>query len=418
MAKNNIITGIDIGSSNIRTLVAHQIRGEENLRIVGVGVVTSAGIRRGIIVDIEEAIKAINESVELAERMAGSAVNRAFVSIGGNEISLENSKGVVAVGRADGEVEENDINRVIAEAQAIALPMNKDILHIIPKKYRLDDQDNIKNPLGMRGVRLEVEALVVESSASHMKNLTKAFYQAGIEIEDIALEPLASAKSVLTKKQKELGVVLINIGGGTTSLAVFEEGEILHTAILPIGAGHITNDVAIGLRTSIEVAEKVKLEYGSALCRDINRKEEIDLSQFDSQEYGYVSRHHVAEIIEARLREILEMAQSELQKIGKAGLLPAGGVLAGGGAKLPFVSELAKDVLGLPIQVGFPQGFSGVLDKVDDPAFATAAGLLLWSQDHQGGSSISGNDAIFAPIIRTTGSAVGKVRKWVGKFLP
>ena len=158
------------------------------------------------------------------------------------------------------EVEENDINRVIAEAQAIALPMNKDILHIIPKKYRLDDQDNIKNPLGMRGVRLEVEALVVESSASHMKNLTKAFYQAGIEIEDIALEPLASAKSVLTKKQKELGVVLINIGGGTTSLAVFEEGEILHTAILPIGAGHITNDVAIGLRTSIEVAEKVKLD--------------------------------------------------------------------------------------------------------------------------------------------------------------
>lgn len=421
MSRNNTIAGIDVGSSSVRTLIAQDMRDEENLRIIGVGIVPSSGIRRGAIIDIDEAAKAINESVVIAERMSGSEIRRAYVSIGGNEISLENSKGVVAIGRADGEVGEDDINRVITEAQAIPLPMNKDILHIIPKKYRLDDQDDIKNPLGMRGVRLEVEALVVESSAAHVKNLTKSLYQAGIEIEDIALEPLASAKAILTKKQKELGVVLVNIGGGTTSLAVFEEGEILHTAILPVGAGHITNDIAIGLRTSIDVAEKVKLEYGTALCREVNRKEEIDISRFDSQEEGYVSRYHVTEIIEARMSEILDMVQNELKKIGKAGLLPAGAILVGGGAKLPAVNDLAKEILKLPIQIGFPNGFTGVLDKVDDPSFATAAGLLLWSRDnHNGGANgiMNSGDAILGPIIKGTGYTVDKVRDWIGKFLP
>ncbi|HAV10963.1 MAG TPA: cell division protein FtsA [Candidatus Moranbacteria bacterium] len=420
MSRNNVIAGIDIGSSSVRTVIAQEMRGEESLRIVGVGIVSSSGIRRGAIIDIDEAAKAINESVALAERMSGSEIRKAFVSIGGNDISLENSKGVVAIGRADGEVGEDDINRVITEAQAIPLPMNKDILHIIPKKYRLDDQDNIKNPLGMRGVRLEVEALVVESSAAHVKNLTKSLYQAGVEIEDIALEPLASAKSILTKKQKELGVVLVNIGGGTTSLAVFEEGEILHTAILPVGAGHITNDIAIGLRTSIEVAERIKLEYGTALSREVNHKEEIDISRFDSQEEGYVSRYHVSEIIEARMGEILEMVQNELKKIGKAGLLPAGAVLVGGGAKLPAVNELAKEILKLPIQTGFPNGFTGVLDKVDDPSFATAAGLLLWSRDHYmgGNSAMGGGDNVLGPIFEGAGHTVEKVRGWIGKFLP
>jgi len=420
MSRNNAIIGIDIGSSNVRTLIAQQMRDEDNIRIVGVGIAPSFGIRRGAIIDIEEAAKAISESVAMAERMSGSEITKAYVSIGGNEISLENSKGVVAIGRADGEVGEDDINRVITEAQAIPLPMNKDILHIIPKKYRLDDQDNIKNPLGMRGVRLEVEALVVESSAAHVKNLTKSLYQAGLEVEDIALEPLASAKSILTKKQKELGVVLVNIGGGTTSLVVFEEGEILHTAILPVGAGHITNDIAIGLRTSIDVAERIKLEYGTASCREVNRKEEIDISRFDSQEEGFVSRYHVSEIIEARLIEIFEMVQNELKKIGKAGLLPAGVVLVGGGAKLPLINDLAKEILKLPIQIGFPNGFSGIMDKVDDPSFATATGLLLWGKDHclNGLMGVSGGNIIWDPLMKKTGHVVDNMRGWIKKFLP
>ncbi|HBP01501.1 MAG: Cell division protein ftsA [Candidatus Moranbacteria bacterium GW2011_GWE1_49_15] len=419
MSRNNIIAGIDIGSSNVRTVIAQEMRGEEALRIIGVGIVPSSGIRRGAIIDIDEAAKSVNESVGIAERMSGEEIRKAHVSIGGTEITLQDSKGVIAIGRADGEVVEDDVNRVITEAQAIPLPMNKDILHIIPKRYRLDDQNDIKNPLGMRGVRLEVEALVVESSAAHVKNLTKCLYQAGIEIEDIALEPLASSKAVLTKKQKELGVVLVNIGGGTTSIAVFEEGEILHTAILPVGAGHITNDIAIGLRTSIDVAERVKLEYGTSLTRGVNQKEEIDISKFDSQEDGTVSRYHVTEIIEARLVEIFEIVQAELKKIGKAGLLPAGAVLVGGGAKLPEIIDLAKEILRLPIQIGYPGGFTGVLDKVDDPSFATAAGLLLWGDDQANFSGgVTSGIKVLDNLSKGTGYTVGRVKDWIGKFLP
>ena len=271
----------------------------------------------------------------------------------------------------------------------------------------------------MKGVRLEVDALVIESSSSHVKNISKGSYQANIEIDDLVLEPLAGARAVLSKKQKELGVVLINIGGGTTSMAVYEEGDLIHTVILPIGAGHITNDIAIGLRTSIDVAEKIKLEYGSALSRDVNKKEGIDLSQIDSQEEGVVSRHHVAEIIEARSEEIFSLVQKELKLIGKAGLLPSGAVLIGGGAKMTHIVELAKEVLGLPTQIGFPQGFGGILDKVDDPSFATVAGLILWGQQ-QASIAPEGFMAGKAKdiILKGTGDSVEKMRGWMKKFLP
>lgn len=419
MHRDNIIVGIDIGSSNIRTIIAQEFKGEENLRIVGVGIVPSFGVRRGVIVDATETAKVIDESVALAQRMAGIEVKNAIVSIGGNDICFQNAKGVIAVGRADGEVIEDDINRVINEVQSMPLSMNREIVHIIPRKYRLDDQDNIKDPLGMRGVRLEIDALVIESSASQIKGLTKCVYQAGVEIDDIVLAPLAAAKSALTKKQKELGVVLVVIGGGTTQLAVYEEGDLLHTAILPVGAGHITNDIAIGLRTSVDVAEKIKFEYGSSIAGDVDEKEVIDLSQIDSQEEGIVSRHHVAEIIQARLEEIFDLAQKELKSIGKAGLLPAGAVLVGGGAKLPQIVELAKEVLRLPIQIGFPQGFSGILDKVDDPSFATAAGLLQWGRERTQMVPDRGNGIkLFDTLSASTGPTVDKMKGWMKKFLP
>ena len=318
MSKDNIIVGIDVGSANIRTVIAQSFSDVEIPRIIGVGTVPSSGIRRGVISDVEEVVKNVNESVEKAERMAGLTVKNANINIGGTEISFQNSKGVIAVGRADGEVTEDDLERVIMEAQNVMLPLNKEIIYVIPKSYRLDDQENINDPLGMRGVRLEMNALVIECS-SH-KNLTKCIHQSGIDINEIILEPLAAAASVLAKKQKELGVVLIDIGGGTTGISVFEDGDLIHTSVLPVGAGHITNDIAIGLRTSIDVAEKVKLEFGSAVPGDVNKKEEIDLSQVDSQESGSVSRFHVAEIIEARLEEIFGMVNQELKNIGKAGL--------------------------------------------------------------------------------------------------
>ncbi len=417
MEKINPIAGIDIGSSFIRTVIADIGRGDTPLRVIGVGIESSVGIRRGSIVDINEVVRCMNASVEAAERMAGIAVESAIISIGGTGITFQNAKGVVAVSKADGEVTEDDVNRVIGEAQVFQMLANNEIVHVIPRSYRLDDQEGIKDPVGMKGVRLEVDALIIQSSAAQIKNITKCVYQAGIEIEDMALAPLASAKSVLTKKQKELGVVLVNIGGGTTSMAVYEEGDLLHTTILPIGAGHITNDIAIGLRTSIDVAERVKLEFGVARSNDVDEREEIDLSQIDSSEDGTILRYHVAEIIEARLEELFELVQNELKAIGKAGLLPAGVVLTGGGSKMPHIVELAKEKLKLPIQIGFPQGLGGVLDKVDDPAFTTASGLIMWGADqsYPKNASRANVSKVFS---KNAGEAVDTVRKWMKKFLP
>jgi cell division protein FtsA len=417
MSRENIIAGIDIGSSNVRTVIAQSFSDVEIPRIIGVGQVPSSGIRRGLISDVDEVVKNINESVEIAERMAGLILKSANVNIGGTEISIQSSKGVIAVGRADGEVTEDDLSRVIQESQHIALPLNKEIIYVIPRNYRLDDQENIKDPLGMKGVRLEMNALIIECSSNQVKNLTKSVHQSGIDINEIVLEPLAAAASVLSRKQKELGVVLVDIGGGTTSIAVFEDGDLLHTAVLPIGAGHITNDIAIGLRTSIEIAEKVKLEFGNALPAEISKKEDIDLSQIDSQESGLVSRYHVAEIIEARIEEIFGMVNKELKNIGKANLLPAGAVITGGGANLPQIQELAKNVLGLPAQIGFPINLGGIMNKVDDPAFSTVIGLIIWNEE-QRMSLQDGSRKILGGISASTGETVKKMRKWMEKFLP
>lgn len=417
MSKENVIVGIDIGTSNVRTVVAQSFSDVEIPRIIGVGIVPSSGIRRGSIIDIEDVVKNINESVEKAERMSGFTVKSANVNIGGTEISFQRSKGVIAVGRADGEVTEDDIERSIIESQNVALPLNKEIVYVIPQNYRLDDQENIKDPLGMKGVRLEMNALLIECFSAQVKNLTRCIHQSGIEINDIVLEPLAASTAVLSKKQKELGVVLINIGGGTTSIAVFEDGDLIHTAILPIGAGHITNDIAIGLRTSIEVAEKVKIEFGNAIPEEVGKKEEINLSEVDSRENGLISRYHVSEIIEARLEEIFSMVNKELNEVGKAGLLPAGAVITGGGANLPGIVDLAKKSLGLPSQIGFPVNLGGIMNKVDDPSFSTVLGLVMWNEIQKINTQ-KGAKKILGDFSGSTEETVKKMKKWVEKFLP
>jgi len=391
MSKNEVIVGIDIGSSNVRTVVAQIFPEEELPRVVGVGIAPAEGMRHGVIIDIDEAVRSIKESIRQAEMISGVRINSATVSLGGSHITSQSSKGVVAVGRADGEVEEDDVERVINAAQAISIPPNKEIVHVIPCNYSLDEQKNIKDPLGMNGVRLEADTLIIEGSAPHIKNLVKCFEQAGIAIRELVLAPLSASKAVLSKRQKELGVVLVDIGGGTTSLAVYEENELLHTGILPFGGSNITNDVAIGLRTSIDVAEKVKIEFGSVTPKEISKKDEIDLSQIDTTEEGCVSRQHVAEIMEARLEEIFTLVNKELKAIGRERLLPAGVVLVGGGAKVPGAVDLAKNVLGLPTQVGFPVPLGGLVDKVDDPAFASTVGLLLWELENGGeGNNVTG----------------------------
>ena len=415
MSKRDVLVGIDVGSSTIKTIIAQIVSSEEKPRIIGVGVSLSAGVRKGIIVDLEEATQSINQSLEEAERIAGASAGRAVVSVGGNHIFSQYSKGVIAVGRADGEVTEDDVERVINAAQAISIPPNKEIIHIIPKDYSLDDQKNIKDPIGMNGVRLEVDACIIEGSTPYLRNLTKCIEQAGVAADSFVLAPLAAARATLSKRQKELGVVLVDIGGGATSLAVFEENDLLHTAIVPLGGIHITNDIAIGLRTSVDVAEKVKLEFGNAMPREINKKEDINLAEIDSQEEGIVSRYHVSEIIEARLEEIFTLVNKELKKIGKDKLLPAGVVLTGGTAKLPGCVDLAKNILGLPAQTGFPEPLGGLVDKVDEPSFVTAVGLILW-----GAEDLSRKGGLIGRknIPDKAREKAGNIKKWLGKFLP
>jgi len=412
MPKEKIIVGLDVGTCNIRAAVA---MAKENAapQILGVGKVASLGLRKGVVVDIEETVKGIKEALRLAERISGYEIDRVFVSVGGSHISCKMSKGVIAVSRADGEISQEDKERAINAASAISLQPNREILHVLPRRFTVDNQDAIKDPVGMSGVRLETDALIVEGSTPFIKNLIKCVRDAGVDEAGLLLSPLADSRAILTKRQKELGVLLLDLGGGTTGLSVFEEGDILHCQILPVGSMHITNDIAIGLRTSIETAEKLKLEYGSALPETISKKEMIDLTRIGEPE-GQASRLQVAEIIEARVCELLDLVNKELKKIDRAGLLPAGVVLVGGGAKLPGLVELVKEKLKLPVQIGFPQGMEGVVDQVDDPGFATVCGLIFSALSEEGkteGRNSFGNLPDFSPT-------VDRMKKWIKGFIP
>ena len=382
MAQQQYLVGLDIGSSYVRVVVGKIDEESKVPSIIGVSETPSSGIRKGVIIDIDEAVSTISQALEKVERMTGIAVTEATVAIGGAHITSIESHGVIAVSRADGEITENDIIRVIDASQAISIPANREIIHVIPKNFVVDGQSGIKDPLGMTGIRLEVDTVIVQAAAPFIKNLTKAIQQAGIKINDMVLAPLAAAQAVLTKRQKELGVALVDLGGGTTGLVVFEEGQLLHTSVIPVGSAHITNDIAIGLRTSIETAEKVKQAYAHAIPREVNRSEEIDLSELDSSEEERVSRHHVAEISEARLEEIFELVNKELKGINRDGQLPAGVIFTGAGANLPGVLELAKKQLRLPVQLGVPANVNTIIDRVEDPAYATAVGLVLWAFEY------------------------------------
>src|SRR5258708_450279 len=415
MAREHIFVGLDIGSSTIRVVVGKQESELGTLSIIGVGEASSTGIRRGVIVDIDEAVSSIAEALEKAERMTGLSIDHAVVSVGGAQITSQESHGVVAVARADGEITESDVVRVVDASQAISIPANREVLHVIPKNFTVDGQTGIKDPVGMSGIRLEVDSQIIQASVPFIKNLTKAILQAGLEIDDLVLAPLAASQAVLTKKQKELGVALIDMGGGTTGMVVFEEGDLVTTTILPIGSMHVTNDLAIGLRTSVDTAEKIKLQYGHAETREVKKDVEIDLSKIDKQEEGRVSSKHVAEIIEARLEETFDLINKELKKINKDGQLPAGVILTGGGAKLPGVVELAKKQLRLPVIVGLPGAVTTVIDRVNDPSFATAVGLVLWANEFLLGSSRTVNKFARQVLENDT---VNKMRKWFKSFLP
>jgi len=420
MRRSDITVGLDIGSSQVRMIVA--AKEEERWRVLGTSKVPCNGLRKGIVVDIEETTKSINKAAEVAERIAGVPIEKAVVNISGSHVSVQHSRGVVAVSRADGEVSPEDVERVLAAAQAIISPenaANREIIHVIPRSFSLDNQADIRDPVGMNGMRLEVDALIVTGSIPFIRNLSKCLSQAGIEIEGVVATPLAAAESVLNRRQKELGVVVVDIGVGTTDVAVFEEDQLLYSSTLPVGAGHITNDVAIGLKTSIDVAEKVKLEYGAAMAKDVSTKKEINLSRLSKNEEGSIKAKEIAEIIEARMEEIFTLVNKELRKIKRDGMLPAGVVLTGGGAKLPGIVDLSKKELHLPTQIGFPLRMEGVGDALDDPAWAVATGLVLWEQVDRGaggGSRIdlSGLTDKIPDVMRS----VHKMKDWFKTFLP
>lgn len=379
--KEEIYVGLDVGTSKITCIIAKR-EPEGHLTIIGFGSVGSTGIKKGMVAEIEEVVSGISDAVEIAERMAGVDVSSASINVGGATIDSLNSNGFVAVGRADQSIVYEDIQRAESASYAVQIHPNKEILHVFSRFFKVDDQEGIKDPVGMNGIRLEVETHIVTVGIQSLKNLKKVMTQVGMQASDTIASPLAAAKAVLKKNQKDLGCVVVDIGASTTGIAVFEGGEILFTKIIPIGGMHITNDIAIGLRTSIDIAEKVKIKYGNAQKKVTTEKGKIDLSAIDISEEGEVSQRHVAEIIEARVEEILKMVGESLKSINKEDLpLPAGVILTGGASKLKGIEEKAKEILKLPAELGSPQGFLGLSEKVRDPMYSVAAGLVLYSFD-------------------------------------
>ncbi len=414
MAKHKVIAGLDIGNSKIRVIVAVLEEDSHLPNVIGVGVSPSNGLRKGNIIDVEETVNNISSALEDAERMAGEPVHHVFLGIGGDHISSQDSKGVIAISHSGNEIIEDDVDRVLEAAQAVSIPSNRRILRIIPKSFTVDEQSGIKYPVGMTGIRLEVLAHLVTGLVPAVKNVEKCVHQAGVDINDIIPSGLAAAEAVLTKRQKELGVVVIDIGSGGANLAVFEEGTVLHSASLPIGGENVTNDIAIGLRTSIDTADKIKIEYGSCIPEDVHDRETIDLSLLSKIDTQTVSKKQLAEIIQARYHEIFLMVKDELAKVQRDGMLPAGAILTGAAVKMPGVLDLAREILNLPVQIGFPTNYEGVVDKIEDPAYATGIGLVIWGSRFQGdgyGLKLDLKNVSFDKL-------AGGVKNWLRGLLP
>ncbi|MFQ5410262.1 MAG: cell division protein FtsA, partial [Anaerolineales bacterium] len=372
-----LLTAVDVGTSKVCTLVAELID-EDLFEIIGVGIVPAAGIRKGMIVDVEQASSCIQAAIRLAERSSGYQIGAAFVSLAGAHISSVNSHGVVGISGHRG-IDEDDVDRALDAAQAIAIPHNREVMHIIPRGFAVDGQDGVRSPLGMHGFRLEVEAHIVTAAKTSVQNLTNCVENSGVGVEQLVLNPLAAAEVALKETEREMGVVVCDIGGGTTDLAIFIEGNVWHTMVLSVGGSHITSDIAHGLRLPIEIAEGVKKEHGHAWHRNVDASEHVNVRPFGSDAPIQISRAELAHIVEARVEEIFMLVLQEIKRSGYDGLLPAGLVLTGGTARLPGIRAVAGDVLGLPVRVAEPEDLHGLVDQVHGPEFATSVGLLNWA---------------------------------------
>jgi cell division protein FtsA len=381
MTKSDIISAIDIGSSKISCLITSPSQESGKINVIGVATTPSRGIRKGQVVDIEEAVNAITDCVEAAERMAGLSLSKALVSVSGEHIQSQNSNGVVAVTEPEGEITQDDIYRVVEAARAVSLPSSREILHVLPREYIVDSQRNIKDPIGMTGVRLETEAHLITASTTANKNIKKCISELGIEVVGLVFSGLASAEAVLTETEKELGVVLIDIGGGTTSITIFIEGACSYSAVIPIGAKNITNDLAIGLRISLDSAEKIKQYLSTSVQTTEKPDDEINLSRLGLKEdIKNASRKTLSDgIIKPRLHEIYSLVGQVIKKSGYAAETPAGIVLCGGGSLTVDAALICKHTLQLPVRLGIPTGLSGLVEDINSPSYAAVSGLILYA---------------------------------------
>lgn len=436
MPKDRVIAGIDIGSTKITTLIS--VLREDEIHVIGVATTNARGIRKGQIVDIDEAVLAITECLEATERMAGCSIASAFVSVGGTHIECLNSKGVVAVSEPQGEISDEDVRRVTEAARAISLPSTKDILHVLPRGYIVDAQEGVKDPVGMTGVRLEVETHIVTGAATAMRNLAKCVGEVGVDVEGLVFAGVASSEAVLTETEKELGVILVDLGGGVTDVCMFVDGSLAHSAVLPIGAKNVTNDIAIGLRVSLESAEKIKLFLGqkpktavepedamvnigeATKNHDKKPKEEmVNLAKLGIvEDVREVAKRTLVEgIMKPRLREIFNMIALEIKRSGFGGFTPAGIVLTGGGAETLGAVEICKQELAMPVRLGTPTGVKGLIDEIEHPAYSTAVGLLLYGAKTQGEGIGFALPFKSFPKIQVRG-VFSKGLEWLKGFLP
>ena len=380
---NRTVVGIDVGTTKICTIVA-EVHDSGKVNILGVGLTPSKGLDKGVVVNIDEAVSAIATSIEKAERLSGYRIGTAYVGIAGRHISSLNSRGVVAISRPDHEITRGDVGRAVEAAQAIAIPTQREVIHVIPRAYIVDGHEGIRDPVGMAGYRLEVETHIVTGEVMAIQNLIKSVERTGVGIDDLVLQPLASGEAVLSETDKDQGVVLVDIGGGTTDIAIFIGGGIWHTVVLPLGGAHFTNDLVYVLHTPHNTAEYLKLKYGTvALNPELDPADDaIDTDTFSPGERQQVSRQLLNEIVQARAEQLIEMIGAEISRSGYEGLLPAGIVLTGGSAQLPGLEELTRDMLGLPVRIGVPTQLSGLAEAIDSPPYATSVGLVRWGLRH------------------------------------
>ncbi len=371
-----IVVGIDVGTTKVCTLVG-RVEDDKSIRILGVGIEPSDGIRKGIIVDLAAASQAITRSVERAESTSGLEITSALVSMAGAHVSSVNSRGAVAVnGNA---IEQYEIAHALDQARSVAIPYDREIIHVIQRGFTVDGQDGIRNPKGMHGYRLEVEAHIITASAATGDNLRQCVGAAGVDVQQFVLNPLASGEVVLTEQERQMGVAVCDIGGGTTDLAIYVNGDVWHTMVLAVGGNHITQDIAHGLRLSLQQAEDVKKQHGYAVRTGVGSEEYFAIRPFGEDRPVQINRQELAHIIEARVAEIFSLTLQEIKRSGYDGLLPAGMVLTGGTSALPGIKRVASEVLGMPVRTAQPENLSGLVDRLNSPAYSTGVGLLRWA---------------------------------------